>query len=68
MIKKGLDLFTTTGQIVENNKNYAQCSCCSVCTSPYLCLCMSVCKYRSATFEEHIKDKILLSNISIRME
>ena len=68
MIKKGLDLFTTTGQIVENNKSYARCSCCTLCTTPCFSLCMFVCKYRSATFEEHIKDKVFLSNISVRTE
>jgi hypothetical protein len=56
MIKKGLDLFTTTGQIAENYKKYAKCSTCTLCMSPYFCLCMSVCKYRSATFGDYIED------------
>lgn len=56
MIKrKGLRLFTTTAQIAEDNKKYSKCSCCSICTSPYLSLCMTVCKYRSATYGEFIE-------------
>lgn len=55
MIKKGFRLFTTTGQIAEEYKKYAKCYCCSLCTSPYLCLCMTICKYRNATYEEFIE-------------
>lgn len=57
MIKRGFELFIPTGQSMEERRKYAKCSCCSVCQAPYLCLCMAVCKYRSATFEEYIKDK-----------
>lgn len=55
MIKKGFDLFIPTGQSMEGHRKYAKCYCCSVCQSPYMCLCMIVCKYRSATFGEYIE-------------
>ena len=55
MIKKGFNLFTTTAEIVENYKKRLNCSCCTLCTSPYFCVCMAVCKYRSATLGEFIK-------------
>lgn len=58
MIKIGLELFTTTGQIIENNSKYTNCSCCSICTSPYICFCMMFCKYRSATFGEFIEKQL----------
>ena len=60
MIKKGFDWFTTTGQIMEDYIKHLRCYTCSLCTSPYLRLCMAVCKYRSATLEEYMKDKDLL--------
>lgn len=55
MIKKGFDLFTTTGQVMEDHMKYLRCYTCSLCKSPYFCLCMAVCKYRSATFGEYIE-------------
>lgn len=60
MVKKGFDFFTTTAEIVEKNKKYRRCHCCSLCTTPGFSLCMLICKYRSATFEEFIKHEGLI--------
>lgn len=57
MVKRGWDLFTTTGQIMEDRMKYVKCYTCSLCTTPCLCLCMFICKYRSAIFGEYMKDK-----------
>ena len=56
MVKRGFDLFTTTGQIAEDYTKYLRRYTCSLCTTPTFCLCMAVCKYRSATFGEYIED------------
>lgn len=51
MIKKGLNLFTSTGYAVEK-ACYTKTPCCDVCITPSLILCRFICKYRKATMIE----------------
>lgn len=52
MIKKGFNLFTTGGSILEKARGKAFIRCCRICTTPHLLLCRLLCKYRKATMKD----------------
>lgn len=56
MITRGLNLFTTSPSIAENEG--VNVRCCACCTSPFLGLCKPLCKYRKATYTEFIENAL----------
>jgi hypothetical protein len=52
MIKRGLNLFTSTGEALENGRKTKSTHCCDICITPSLVLCQFICKYRQATVRE----------------
>lgn len=53
MIKKGFNLFTSTGYMLEEAAKIGHKPCCDVCLTPSLLLCHFICKYRQATMGEY---------------
>lgn len=58
MIKKGLNLFTTSPTLIEHkiwlNR---EPGCCDVCLSPFIPLCKPFCKHRKAELKEWLDCK-----------
>lgn len=52
MIKKGFDIFTTGGSILEKAHGKAYVRCCQICTTPHLFIGCLFCKYREATMKD----------------
>lgn len=52
MIKKGLNLFTSSGGVLEKTWGSKYIRCCDVCQTPSLFLCQFICKYRRSTMKE----------------
>jgi hypothetical protein len=52
MIKKGFDIFTTGGSILEKAYGKAFIRCCDICTTIHLYIGCLFCRYRNATMKD----------------